>query len=277
MPSSLMHLVATLGTAALLVGAEPAWPDLPDPIGLGPRLVTIEWLASHGRPITPGAPDAEIQAAYATANANAAPIVEGAEIDRLRYLLRVNHRINAPAEADWAVLARLLLDAEAAKRAAELADSRLASGRVTILPPTGPADADPSAPVPLRQQIRFSDLAWKVVLRSSGIPTWRQGGDGREFPREIGGIQARRVGWNGKDYRITAYMQDAPEPKARFTIATDIGSFQATQLTENAWEVVYTDNAGTPLTFRTGSSETVELDPADGRRITWHRGGETAP
>ena len=83
--------------------------------------------------------------------------------------------------------------------------------------------------------------------------------------------------WNGKDVRITAFVENAPEPKARFTITTDIGSFGATRLTDNAWEVCFTDNSGEQLTFRTSSSELLMASIPGNTHPEAQRGTGTAP
>lgn len=254
----LLRTTCLCGGIALAGAADTAWPELQDPLGLGPRLVTIAWLQEHGHALPPGADDATVLAAYAQATRDDAAIVARAEVDRLRYLLRSRHKIDPPAEADRAALAKLLADAEAAQRETELADSKNASGRVTVAPPSDP-HLDASLPVPWRYQIPFTDLVWKVGVKSSGIPLWKKGGDGIELPRAAGAITSRWVTWNGKDYRITAFEERSPDPKGSFAITTDVGTFQAVRLTESSWEVLFTDNAGSPLTFRTCAAETLVM------------------
>jgi len=257
--------------AAALHGADTAWPDLPDPIGLGPRLVTITWLGERGHRITPGAPDADIQAAYARLHAaEAARSLDAAAVARdeearLRYLLRANHAIEPAAGTDGAVLTTLLAEAEARQRQAELDASSSPTGRISIVPNDQPS-AEASDTVPLRYQICFKDLLWRI--ERDDTVSWRRSGN-RSLPDEIGSIWARQVHWNGVSYRILTYHEEQPEPTARFAITTEIGSFRAIRLTEDAWEMEFTDNAGTSLTFRTNASDLVIVQVAreakDGR------------
>ncbi len=275
----ILAALATAGLLAAMHAADPVWPDLPDPIGLGPRLVTIGWLADHGQRITPGAPDAEIQAAYARLQVapderlpDAAAIARDEEA-RLRYLLRANHAIDPAAGTTLNALADLLSTAEARQRQAELAASAQPTGRISIVTTDlfPPAAGTPD-PVPLRNQIRFEDLVWKVERPGTDAITWRRGGGDHPLPDDLGSIWARWVKWNGTSYRILSYTEEQAEPMPRFVIATEVGSFRATRLTERAWEVVFTDNAGIPLTVRTNASELLIVRVAYGAKE--HRSGD---
>jgi len=256
------------GFAAAIHGADAAWPDLPDPIGLGPRLVTITWLGEHGQRITPGAPDAEIQAAYARLHAAATrPMPDAADIARdeearLRYLLRVNHAIEPAAGTDPAALTTLLVEAEARRRQAELDASASPAGRISVVTADQPLPEAPDS-VPLRHQIRFEDLAWRI--ERDGTVIWKRGGD-RSIPDDIGSIWARWIQWNGTSYRILTYREEQSEPTPRFAITTEIGSFRAIRLTEDAWEVMHVDNAGASLTFRTNASDLLIVQVARGAK-----------
>lgn len=268
----ILGALATAGIVAVIHAADPAWPDLPDPIGLGPRLVTIGWLGDHGHRITPGASDAEIQSAYdrlqaaRTGQIPDAVAIARDEESRLRYLLRANHAIDPAAGTALDALAALLAAAEARQRQAELAASAAPAGRISLVttdlstPVAGAPD-----PVPLRHQIRFEDLVWKVERTGSDAVIWRRGG-GDRLPDDLGCIWARWVKWNGTSYRILSYLEEQPEPTPRFVITTEVGTFHATRLTERAWEVVFTDNAGIPLTFRSNASELLIIRVAHGTK-----------
>jgi len=59
-----LNIVIATSLLAALASAEPTWPELPDPVGLGPRLVTIEWLRNQGVRVAAGATDADVIALY---------------------------------------------------------------------------------------------------------------------------------------------------------------------------------------------------------------------
>lgn len=258
MTRSTIRLLLAMAALAAGAAAEPLWPALPDPIGLGPRLATIDWLADHGLRLLPGATDAEVLAAYTRATIDVDAIRERAEMDRLRYILHANHGIDAPIDADHAALAQML---GAARDAQRMADATLPA-RLTLAP--APVATDPAMdPVPLRYRIRFDDLAWRTIDAATGAVAWRRGGDKHRLPGDYGGVQSRWITWSDQTSRILAYVEDAPEPRPRFTLTTTIGCFQATRLTDNAWEVVFTDNAGSAQTFRTCADEALALVPAD--------------
>lgn len=64
MPRLYRPVLAFVACLCVAVGAETAWPELPDPVGLGPRLATIEWLRDRGVKVAAGTADAAILALY---------------------------------------------------------------------------------------------------------------------------------------------------------------------------------------------------------------------
>lgn len=115
-------LIAVTATAV-----EPAWVPLPDPYGLGQRLVTLEQLHRMGVTVPEDASDARVRDLYREAVArrirpavNAAPapaLVEGPigeearrqdALARQRRVLKERYDVEAPAEADEEALNALL-------------------------------------------------------------------------------------------------------------------------------------------------------------------------
>lgn len=106
---------------AAAVAAEPAWAPLPDPYGLGPRLVTIEHLRNLKVAVPAGASDAEIRDLYhaVTARQKTPALIDG-EVDeaarrrdliaRQRRVLKERYGVEAPTDADEAELNALLAD-----------------------------------------------------------------------------------------------------------------------------------------------------------------------
>jgi hypothetical protein len=60
----MIRSVVLCALSCIALAVEVAWPDLPDPIGLGPRLATIAWLKDHGVTVRAGATDEDVMAAY---------------------------------------------------------------------------------------------------------------------------------------------------------------------------------------------------------------------
>jgi len=118
-------LPVLLFVACALAGAEEVvWPDLPDPVGIGPRLNTIEWLRERKIKIPANADDATIVRLYqqncpelvaaaaekARAKAQAAEIAEQASI--LRAALLARFKVRAPEGLTVEQLRALLDEAE---------------------------------------------------------------------------------------------------------------------------------------------------------------------
>lgn len=115
-----------------LHAADVVWPDLPDPVGLGPRLVTIEWLRERGVRVAAGISDDELLQAYrqhlagpanrlndGTTNWDAA--IEADAARRLRVALKDTYGIDAPADVTLAAAEALWKQAKDKQTAADTA------------------------------------------------------------------------------------------------------------------------------------------------------------
>lgn len=143
------RMIRTLGLALLIFqlgyGAESAgWPDLPDPLGLGPRLVTLEWLRDHGSKVPAGATDQDVLQAYADVlagpknqlrdetsdwdTANEADLIQ-----RLRLRLKAAYNVDLPKDASRADAERRWKEAQAARKA----DDQVAIERLKLLDRNG--------------------------------------------------------------------------------------------------------------------------------------------
>lgn len=189
--------------------SESIWPDLPDPVGLGPRLATIDWLKEHHVVVPAGAPDRQIIDLYtATSVAQGRPAsapvtadaAESEAISRLRYTLRARHGIDAPPEADRATLLRLLAAADQAQRDA---DARLKINRLSLTPEgQRPSSANATGTTQTRQPpldpppscahievLRDGETTWTVYRFTDGsanVVFDERKGDG--YRRRYGGL-----------------------------------------------------------------------------------------
>lgn len=119
-------LIAITATAAA-AAVEPAWVPLPDPYGLGQRLVTLEQLHRMGVTVPEDASDARVRDLYreavvrrirpATQAASVPALVDGPigeearrqdALARQRRVLKERYGVDAPAEADEDALNALL-------------------------------------------------------------------------------------------------------------------------------------------------------------------------
>lgn len=146
------HALLAICTAIAIAAAE-SWPDLPDPIGLGPRLVVIEWLRERGVKLPAGATDTAVQQAYAQYLAGPANRLHDGTTDweaaherdatqRLRRALKSQYDIDVPdtisladAETYWrqAETQKKHRDAEAIERLKEN-DRRIRESSPDALP-----------------------------------------------------------------------------------------------------------------------------------------------
>lgn len=158
--------------------AAPTWPDLPDPIGIGPRLVTIEWLRDHGVRVPAGLLDAQIVELYRNSTATPKDVTEAettAELaERLRYLLRSVHKIDAPQSATINELGDLYRRAEAQAREEEMVAARAIAERMpepvadkddraTVQTPTKPKEPRPA---PVAIDVKTNELSHIEVIYS---------------------------------------------------------------------------------------------------------------
>ena len=128
------YLISMMLAGQILAGADAdGWPTIPDPVGLGHRLITIEYLKDHGVSVPPNASDATIQAMFRGAETGKlrGPDILTARIEQLESEIRLHlteeARLNAiqqqaiTATKNTLVLAAELrnsLDNEAASRTA---------------------------------------------------------------------------------------------------------------------------------------------------------------
>jgi hypothetical protein len=119
-----MRALLLLYVALAMHAADATWPDLPDPVGLGPRLVTIEWLRERGVRVAAGATDDQVLAAYQRhLDGPANQLADGTQdweqandrdaARRLRLALKESYNIDAPegiSRADAELLWRTAKD-----------------------------------------------------------------------------------------------------------------------------------------------------------------------
>lgn len=261
----MMRPILALACSCILAAADAAWPDLPDPIGLGPRLVTIEWLRERGSTIPAGMANDAILKLYREANRDPAAEARQDAISRLTYLLKSTHGIVAPDTATPDQLQTLYNAEEAKDRKTEMEKTEAIAAQAaqreasqpTAQPETSNSDADIGLPVWGPHQIEFKDLLWSARNRA-GATFWQRGDAANaELPSAAGRITGNWVTWMSRDYRVTAYRRTSGPPKDSFNIDSAVGSFRAVKLTEHAWMVQFTDNAGSMFSFKTYADELV--------------------
>jgi hypothetical protein len=154
-----MKRIACTLLLSITLSAAEGWPPLPDPIGLGPRLVTLEWLREHRQAMPAGATDADVQAAYwrlqprsPTMTTVDEQAIEADERARLLYLLRRDHQLTPAADTPVPDLRRQLAAARLAQQnkdtnaaAAAATDGR---SRITVEESKQPREQSKPAPAP---------------------------------------------------------------------------------------------------------------------------------
>jgi hypothetical protein len=129
----MIHVILSLSALVALASAEVAWPILPDPIGLGPRLATIAWIQDRGVTLPADSTDRQILAWYADESGQNAEV---REVLAQRHVQAYRRWQAGQAAADLA-------------RGTQAVATAIANGATTVVradPPASPEEASSSPP-----------------------------------------------------------------------------------------------------------------------------------